>query len=153
MQEDAAAAALGDFAQTLGAYPGSGVPPNQYEAENATLHSLSLEDTHAGFTGWGYVAGWNADGQSIDFHLSMRAGRHTLTFRYAAGAGDARRLISINGHDVFPNQRFPATGSWDRYRTCRVSAHFLPGPCTVSVVYDSAKGSTNFLNLDNLAVK
>jgi predicted alpha-1,6-mannanase (GH76 family) len=152
MQANAAAIALCDFARTKGEYPGAGIPPNQYEAENATIHSLGLENAHRGFTGWGYVTGWNAKGQGVDFEPRLAAGAHTLTFRYAAGAGDARRLIVINGQNAFPSQRFPGTGSWDRYRTLRVSYRFPAGANRVSVIYDASRESTNSLNLDNMVV-
>ena len=39
-QDNAACIALSRFAQQYGPYPGSGIPANQYEAENATLHNL-----------------------------------------------------------------------------------------------------------------
>src|SRR6266542_4476748 len=39
-QDSAACMALNRFAQQYGAYPGSGIPANQYEAENATLHHI-----------------------------------------------------------------------------------------------------------------
>jgi predicted alpha-1,6-mannanase (GH76 family) len=152
LQDNAAAIALCDFAQTVGRYPGSGIPANRYEAENGTIHSLGLENTHAGFTGWGYLTGWNADGQWVEFHPHLSAGSHTLTFRYAAGAGDARRLISINSRNAFPSQRFPGTDSWNNYRTIRLLHRFPAGVSTVSVIYKSSLGSTNDLNLDNLVV-
>lgn len=151
-QENAAAIALCDFARTRGSYPGSGIASNQYEAEDAALHSLGPENTRSGFTGWGYVAGWNADGQWVEFHPTMTAGSHKLTFRYAAGAGDAMRLIAINGRPAFPSQKFPATGSWESYRRVSVSSDFPAGRSRVLVSYSSSQGSVNELHVDNLVV-
>jgi len=153
LQDNEACMGLNLFAQQFGAYPGSGIPANQYEAENATLHNIGLEANGAGFTGWGYIAGWNGDGQSIDFHVNFpNAGGRTLTFRYAAGAGNASRLISINGVNAFSNQTFANTGSWTNYNFVSVSYNFPAGPSTISVVFNSALGSANFLNLDNMTV-
>jgi len=42
-QNNAACIALNRFAQQNGTYPGSGLPANQYEAENATLHRIGIE--------------------------------------------------------------------------------------------------------------
>src|ERR1035438_6172409 len=107
-QDNAASIALSRFAQQYGPYPGSGIPPNQYEAENGTLHNLSLDAAYGPFTGWGYVSDWNANGQSVDFNVTCTtAGAHTLAFRYAAGLGNASRLITINGANTFRNQSFP----------------------------------------------
>jgi hypothetical protein len=152
-QDDEACMALSLYAKQLGAYPGSSIPANQYEAENATLHNIGLEANGTGFTGWGYLAGWNGDGQSVDFHVGFtNAGGHTVTFRYAAGAGDASRLISINGVNVFTNQAFVGTGSWTNYNVVSVSYDFSAGTNTISMVFNSALGNANYLNLDNLTV-
>ncbi|MEY2427634.1 MAG: hypothetical protein QOJ40_519 [Verrucomicrobiota bacterium] len=153
MQDNAACIALNRFAQQFGPYPGSGIPANQYEAENATLHNLALEALHGAFTGWGYVANWNANGQSVDFNIiCTTTGVHTLAFRYAAGAGNASRLISINGINAFPNQSLSSTGTWDSYRTNTVTWNLAAGTNTISVIYKSSLGSANYLNLDNLVV-
>jgi predicted alpha-1,6-mannanase (GH76 family) len=152
-QDNAACIALSRFAQQYGPYPGSGTPANQYEAENATLHNVSLEALYGAFTGWGYIAGWNANGQSVDFNINCTtAGLHTLAFRYAAGTGNASRLIAINGVNTFRNQTFPSTGAWESYGTNTVSCTLPAGPNTISVIYKSSFGSANYLNLDNLVV-
>jgi len=153
-QDNAAVMALNRFAQQYGPYPGSGLPPNQYEAENSTIHNIGLEARYVGYTGWGYLAGWRGDGQWVDFHINVdSAGFHVLRFRYAAGAGNATRLIRINGSDAFPNQGFPSTGSWNNYDILSVCYDLPAGVSTVSLVYDSGHGNSNYLNLDNLVVE
>ncbi len=153
LQDNAACVALSRFAQQFGAYPGSGIAANQYEAENATLHHIGLEATYGGFTGWGYIAGWNGDGQWIDFNVNFAIpGPRRLTFRYAAGAGNATRLIFLDGANAFPNQSFPDTVAWSNYNTITVSYNFPAGLNTISVIYNSSLGSSNWLNLDNLTV-
>ena len=152
-QDNAACIALNRFAEQYGPYPGSGIPANQYEAENATLHNLGLEALYGAFTGWGYIADWNADGQSVDFNITCTtAGHHTLVFRYAAGTGNASRLITVNGANTFRNQTFPGTGAWETYATNTLSCNLLAGTNTISVIYKSSRGSINYLNLDNLVV-
>jgi predicted alpha-1,6-mannanase (GH76 family) len=151
-QQNAAALALSDYAQQQGAYGAPAVPIRRYEAEDNTLSALSVENRHRGFTGWGYVAGWNAEGQAITFHPKLTPGKHTLSFRYAAGAGDARRALSIDGRSTPVRLRFPGTGSWDAYLTARVTVRFPADVHSVSLVYGASRGSTNFLNLDSLTV-
>jgi predicted alpha-1,6-mannanase (GH76 family) len=152
-QDNAACAAINLFAELAGAYPGTGASSNQYEAEDATIHNLSLEATYGSFTGWGYLASWGSDGQSVDFNINVpSATSYTFTLRYAAGAGTASRLISINGVNVFPNQSFPGTGSWSSYNTVALTHALRAGPNTISIVYSSTFGSRNFLNLDNLTL-
>lgn len=152
-QDNAACTALNLWAQQSGPYPGSGIRETQYEAENATVHHILLEATYGNFTGWGYLAGWNGNGQSVDFKVFFpTAGGRTVTLRYAAGAGNASRLIAINGLNAFPNQAFASTGSWANYNTVSVSANFPAGLNTISVIYNSSLGSANYLNLDHLIV-
>jgi predicted alpha-1,6-mannanase (GH76 family) len=146
-----AAAALSIFARAAGPYP-KPPTPNVYQAEEGVLHHVGLEATHAGFDGWGYVAGWNADGQWVDFAVSTPPGSYVLELRYAAGAGDASRLVFVNGQDLVANQSFPSTGGWDTYATVDVPVT-LPATSTVSLVFNGGKGSTGFLNLDRLVVR
>ena len=153
LQDNAACVALSRFAQQYGVYPGSGVPANQFEAENATLRHIGLESTYPGFTGWGYVAGWNGDGQGIDFKVNFAtAGTRELILRYAAGAGNASRAIYINGAGASTNLIFPSTTAWSNYNTISVSYDFPPGPSTISLIFNSSTGSSNWLNLDNLTI-
>jgi predicted alpha-1,6-mannanase (GH76 family) len=152
-QDNAAVIALNRFAQQSGPYPGSGIPPGQYEAENATLNSLGLEAKYTGFSGWGYIAGWNGDGQSVEFGVNCDlAGKYLLTFRYAAGAGNATRSLVINGTNVYAAKTFASTGAWTSYSTLTVPATLLSGVNTVALSYNSSQGSANYSNLDNLVV-
>jgi hypothetical protein len=152
-QDNAACMALSRLAQINGGYPGSGIPPNQYEAENGELHHVLLEGIYGSFTGWGYIAGWNADGQWIDFKVNCAsAGAHTLVFRYAGGAGAASRVVQVNGNNLVANQTFPNTGAWSTYSTVSIPCTLPAGPSTISVVYDSTQKSSNWLNLDNLRI-
>lgn len=125
-----------------------------YEAEDAVLHNLTIESTHSGYTGSGYVAGWNADGQWVDFVVTAEAaGSYDLQFRYAAAAGDAGRYLYVNGSGVVGNVTFVHTGSWSSYAVVTVSGVNLnSGSNTISIIFDSSKGSSNWLNLDSLAI-
>ena len=51
-----------------------------------------------------------------------------------------------------PAFTFAATGGWDQYADHGLTGYFTAGLHTISLVFDSASGSTNFLNLDNLTI-
>ncbi|MCD9021883.1 RICIN domain-containing protein [Cohnella silvisoli] len=125
-----------------------------YEAEAGVLHSLSTESTHFGYTGTGYLAGWNAGGQWVDFNvIANAAGNYNLTFRYAGGAGTAGRYLYVNGSGIVNNVTFNGTSNWDTYSTVTIpNVPLNTGINTISLIYDVAKGSTNWLNLDSLKV-
>jgi hypothetical protein len=149
----AAVTALNIFAGIEGPYSGPWSPPLRYEAEEARLRGIGLEGRHSGFSGWGYLAGWQGDGQEVDFTVDLpRGGEHSIVLGYAAGAGRASRLIEVDGAVAQENLYFPETGSWGAYGTTSFQRQLPAGGSTITVAYRSASGSSNYLNLDYLEV-
>jgi predicted alpha-1,6-mannanase (GH76 family) len=146
-----ASMALSIHAGAIGPY-GKALSTQTFEAEEGVLHAVGLEAQQKGFTGWGYVAGWNGDGQWVDFEVKAAPGAYDLVFRYAAGAGDASRLVHVNGVDVAADVPFPSTGGWGTYATVRVPVT-LAAENTVSLVFNGGKGSKSYLNLDALTIE
>lgn len=153
----AATLLLGEVALLNGAGETSNVPATNgttYEAESATRTNVGTESTFGGYSGSGYVAGWNADGQSVTFNVNAPSARtYVLTLRYAGGAGDASRFLSANGAVRANNLLFTGTGAWGTWNTVSFSVPLNAGPNTVMVGLDSAKGNSNYLNLDRLEVR
>ena len=144
--DSSATMALDIYAATRGPY----VPTStHHEAEDGVVHAIGLEAIHGTFSGWGYLAGWNGDGQWVDFAVNVAtAGAYTLKVRYAAGAGDAARLVYINGANAVATQTFASTGSWDTWATASIPIELPAGASTISIIYNSSLSSTNYLNLD-----
>jgi hypothetical protein len=149
--DSSAAMALNLFAASLGpAAPGK---PGRYEAEDGVVHAVGLEATHGTFSGWGYLAGWNADGQWVDFHVDVpTAGTYHVTIRYAAGAGAATRLVYLNGATAVAAQALPSTGSWDTWSSTTLTLALPAGGSTLSVIYNGSMGSSGYVNLDYVDV-
>ncbi|HTR53580.1 MAG TPA: glycoside hydrolase family 76 protein [Kofleriaceae bacterium] len=149
--DSSAAMTLNLYAEALGAAP----PPTdtRYQAEDGVVHAIGLEASHAGFAGWGYLAGWNGDGQWVDFHVHVAAaGTYTLTLGYAAGAGNASRLVYANGANAVPNLALPSTGSWDAWATQTARVALPAGTSTISIIFNSSLGSSSYVNLDWITV-
>ena len=127
----------------------------QLQAENGTLHSLTTESINAGYTGTGYIAGWNANGQWVDLSPNVsRTGSYEVTLRYSAAAGAASRRLYVNGANVVANLVLPGTGSWTTWNTVTIpGVNLTAGANTVSVIFDSTTGSTNYVNLDELTLR
>jgi predicted alpha-1,6-mannanase (GH76 family) len=150
-QQSSAVMALNLFAALCGDYPGDATVG--YEAEDATVDHVALEATHLGFSGWGYVAAWAADGQSVEFAVQVAvAGNYRLTFDYAAAAGEARRAVLINGAATLPTLAFPSTGSWDVWSEIGATVALRAGTNSITVRYDAGGGSAQYLNLDRLRI-
>lgn len=143
-----AAMTLAAAARVLG--PGAQRPALAYEAEEANLHGVGLEANFAGFSGWGYVAGWGKNGQSVDVLVDLpTAGTYDVEFRYAAGDPAVRR-VDVNGTTTTASFAFPSTGGYETYGTATGPLTLAAGKNTISVAYDGAQGSKGYLNLDRV---
>lgn len=133
-------------------YTGNIAGNGTYEAENARKTSgIISESSQTGFTGRGYLAGWNTSGTAITFNVNQNsASTRTLTIRYAAGAGNASRYVSVNGTVVSSNLSFAGTSSWSSWNTVALSVNLNAGFNTIVIGYDSSKGNGNYLNVDKL---
>ncbi|HYG37346.1 MAG TPA: glycoside hydrolase family 76 protein [Cytophagales bacterium] len=146
--QNAAAQAMSLFALQNGVYPGSGIPEGQYEAENATIKGILIENSQAGFSGWGFLGGWLGSGKFVKFIVNNpTAGNKKVTLRYAGDAGDAYRNIIVNGVMV-TDLKFPHTGGWNVYSEVSFDYVFPEGTSTVVVDYNS-----NYINLDHLRIE
>jgi hypothetical protein len=149
--ESSAAMALESFAASVGPYPAT--KAGRFEAEDGVVRAIGLEASHAGYSGWAYLAGWNGGGQAVDIVVhTATAGAHAVTLRYAAGAGDAARAISVDGALAVAKQTFASTGSWDTWASATVMLTLPAGKSTIAVAFDVAHGSANYVNLDYLDV-
>lgn len=87
----------------------------KYEAENAHLIGVSIDNSEAGFSGTGHTTAntFNNSSDKIIFTINVTsAGNYPLTIRYKnSGSIEKYQHISINGGD---NQytHFPASTSW-----------------------------------------
>lgn len=144
-----AAVGLAAAAKALGA--GTQRPPLTYEAEESDLHGVGLEAAYAGYSGWGYTAGWGSDGQAVDLSMYVPdAGQYVVEFRYAT-VQDATRTLALDGTDVVQSLSFPSTGGYDVYRTVRSPVlSWAAGHNTLSVQLLTAKGGRGYLNLDRV---
>ena len=80
------------------------------EAETGTVGgSHTIESTHAGYTGAGFV---NYAGEGfMDYTFEGSAVPYDLTVRYALGGGDRPLEVILNGASL-GTISFPATGAW-----------------------------------------
>ncbi|WP_308637564.1 glycoside hydrolase family 76 protein [Paenibacillus silvisoli] len=133
-------------------YTGNIAGNGTYEAENALKSgSIISESSQPGFTGRGYLAGWNAAG-AITFNVNQNsASTRTVTIRYAGGAGNSSRYISVNGTVVANNLSFAGTGGWGTWNTVTFSANLNAGFNTVVIGFDSGKGNGNYVNIDKIS--
>jgi predicted alpha-1,6-mannanase (GH76 family) len=142
-------ASVGLAAAAKGLGAGAQRPALAYEAEEGNLHNVGLEASHGGFSGWGYLAGWGGDGQSVDILVDVpKAGQYKAELRYATGDA-ASRAVSVNGTSA-GNLAFPSTGSYDSYATVTPTLTLAAGRNTITFALSTAAGNGGYLNLDRI---
>ncbi len=135
-----------------GQYPGRGYPANHLQAEEGKLNGVGLEASAPGHEGFGYVAGWGSQGQSVLLHWDVpTAGRWRLTFAYAAGAGAATRTLSVDGKVVDSSLAFPGTGSWSTWSNVHEDLQLAQRPTDFEI--GEAAGNGGYVNLDVVVVE
>jgi hypothetical protein len=114
--------------------------------------NLPTESVYPGAQDPPYICCWNAQGQYVTFAFNVSGGPTTLTFRYSAGAGAGSRKIELDGTTLIADQVFPGTSNWSTWANLTLTQTLGAGAHTLTVLFDSASGSANYLNLDTLTI-
>lgn len=73
----------------------------RYEAENGTLAGTYVETVTAGFSGTGYVNGFDSDGDRVTITFNLpQAGSYNIFIGYASPYGDKKNILGINGNNT-----------------------------------------------------
>ena len=128
----------------------------RYEAESGTLAGgANAQTEHAGYSGLGYVGGYQNAGASTTLQVNALAdGVADVTWGYANGPnpfqGTKRLSLYVNG--VFQKKvSFPDTGAWPNYRTLNDKITVKAGNNDIQLKYDT--GDEANVNVDYLDFK
>ena len=128
----------------------------RYEAEAATLAGgANVQTEHPGFSGEGYVGGYQNQGASTTFEVTALADAPAeVTLGYANGpnpfAGTKEVSLYVNNQFV-KKLALPDTGAWATYGTLSDTLVLRAGSNDVSIRYD--EGDDGNVNLDYLDVE
>src|SRR5690349_15482018 len=90
----------------------AGVRGQVIEAEDGTLSGTSKSTARAGYSGTGFVTGFDADGDKVTMTKTASAsGLYNLYIRYASPSGDKFNFVHVNGSNV-GSVAFPSTTSF-----------------------------------------
>lgn len=68
------------------------------EAETGTLNGVTIGNTPAGFSGSGFVQGFDADTDSVTISLqSSKQALYDVVVRYASTSGEKQTSMALNG--------------------------------------------------------
>jgi hypothetical protein len=112
----------------------SGGSSSSYEAESATLAGQAAVRSSSGASGGalvGYVGNGTANYLRFTNVAASRAGSHTVTIYYAAGAARSVTL-TVNGV-AGPAVSTPSTGGWDTIGSVSASVNLIAGTNTIQL--------------------
>jgi mannan endo-1,4-beta-mannosidase len=71
------------------------------EAENGVLSGTQKSTQRSGYSGNGYVTGFDADGDKVTIRVTVgEAGVYNLYFQYASPSGDKFNFVSVNDDNI-----------------------------------------------------
>ena len=124
-----------------------------FEAENAVLSGDAIVATnHSGYTGAGFVIGFENVGAQLSFGLTgvPAAGTYALQIRYANAHANRTQSLFVDGVAV-GQINFPGTGSWNTWNIATMPVKLSAGSHTFAIVCDSSDVGDN-VNFDSLIV-
>ena len=129
----------------------NGVHEVPYEAEFATLNSVSTNTNHGGYQGIGFVDGFSSVGDYVEFEVyAPAAGTYELDVRYCAGTENAARNLYVNSV-YHSGLNLTKTADWDTWGTVTASVSLHEGKNLIKIAYDS--GNFAGINLDNITIR
>jgi len=149
-------------AQTVNAAPA--FPPATFtcaagtlcEAEQAQLNGIGVATDHSGYTGTGFAAGFQADGNSLGYQLDVpAAGTYDLQLRYANSTGgdgqNTTRTLTAALDGATSTLTLPTTANWDTWTLVKLpNVQLSAGKHTLTV--SRAPGNSGNVNIDSLAL-
>lgn len=126
----------------------AGVDKAAYEAEFGDRGGTSTNTDHLGYTGTGFVDGFDAAGDSVTVEVNTVAGDHKLQLRYANATGStATRTVSVDGVSA-GTVSLPSLATWDTWGVATLTKTLTAGKHAVKVSFDA--GNAGAINLDNI---
>ena len=125
-----------------------------YEAEEAEhLGNMGDNNDHTGYSGSGFAAGFQNDGQGVRFSVNApKSGEYVLVLRYAAGDTDSiGQSVSLYVNGQKSRQTLSSLRSWELWGDLAVNVDLNQGENEIILRRDS--GDAGQINLDYITVK
>ncbi len=115
------------------------------EAESGELEGTVVATQRAGWSGTGYVTGFDADGDKVTLRVTASAGVYDLYIRYASPSGDKFNFIFVNDINL-GSAAFPVT---DTFRETKVGKVYLnAGENVIAIVKE-----WGYFDVDNIRLQ
>lgn len=129
------------------------------EAEDASLSGNTIaakakaNNNHSGYSGTGFVDGFDHAGAGVTFYADVRTGGdYTVDLRYANATGSAKEIsIYVNGERIKATS-LPELADWSTWAIQSETLPLAAGRNAITYKYDSDAGDTGSVNLDYITV-
>lgn len=117
-----------------------------FGAAKFQLPSISTRDH--GYTGVGYIQGFDTSGTAASFYLRRgKAGRYRVAFRVANGESGAVKTMSVYVNGIFACRlRIKPTGSWNQWSEVSKYLNLVAGNNVITVRRDENDSGGIHLN-------
>lgn len=115
------------------------------EAENGLLSGTQISTQRAGYSGTGYVTGFDADNDKVTLTATTEAGMHNLYIRYASPSGDKNNYVFVNGQNLGSPQ-FKAISTFTEIKVGKV--YLKKGENTIAIVKE-----WGYFEVDNIRLE
>ncbi|MET9222547.1 TIM-barrel domain-containing protein [Streptomyces sp. NPDC003300] len=126
------------------------------EAESLPYSGVGVATDHTGYTGSGFLAGFQGTGSSLSADVEVAtAGTYQFDARYAnSAAGDGQNTtrtltLTVDG-GAARTLSLPVTGSWDTWSLATAAVQLGAGRHTVTL--SRAAGNSGNVNIDSVAL-
>ncbi len=116
------------------------------EAETGILSGTQTGSGHGGYSGAGYVTGFDAQDDKVTLAVPADKGVYDLYLRYAAPYGDKFNFIYVNGENM-GSVPFPGSASFTETKVGKVFLN--QGSNTIAIVKDWGYFEVDYLRLES----
>jgi mannan endo-1,4-beta-mannosidase len=115
------------------------------EAETGTRSGTELSTSLSGYSGTGYVTGFDADNDRLTLAVQSSAGVYKVYIRYASTSGDKWNFVKVNGQTL-GSVAFPKSTSFTETLIGKV--YLKQGSNTIEIVKD-----WGYFDVDNIRLE
>jgi mannan endo-1,4-beta-mannosidase len=115
------------------------------EAENGIRSGTQLSTSLSGFSGTGYVTGFDADNDRLSLTAQATAGVYKLYIRYASTSGDKWNFVKVNGQ-LLGSMPFPLSATFKETLVGKV--YLKQGTNLVEIIKD-----WGYFDVDNIRLE
>lgn len=113
-----------------------------FEAESGVRTGTQVSTSRAGYSGTGYVTGFDADNDKVSINVGSSPGVYEIYIRYASPSGDKWNFVQINGQNL-GSVAFPSTSVFQE--TLIGKAWLKQGTNVVEIIKD-----WGYFDVDNI---